>query len=154
MTGDTEPMATPTAALTEEEVASFVADWYRKLDVHAPADAVAAMVTDDVEFQLPEGPVIGVNAFRDWYEGVIRIFFDEIHTVESVGVSWKDQRVLVKVLVNWQARRWSPPAARSQWIGFDVDQDWEVLRSTATGRPVITRYVVNELRLMPGSPPL
>jgi hypothetical protein len=112
------------------------------------------MVTDDVEFQLPEGPVIGVDAFREWYEGVIRIFFDEIHVVESVSVSWKDQRALVQVRINWQARRWRPPAARSQWIGFNIDQDWEVLRSQTTGRPLIARYVVNEVRPMPGSPPL
>jgi SnoaL-like domain len=154
MTDGTETMTTSTTAPTRQEVASFVADWYRNLDVHAPTDAVAAMVTDDVEFQLPEGPVIGVSAFRDWYEGVIRIFFDEVHTVERVAVSWKDQRALVKVRVNWQARRWRPPAARSQWIGFDIDQDWDVLRSAATGRLVIARYVVNELRPMPGSPPL
>ena len=99
-------------------------------------------------------PVIGVAAFREWYEGVVRIFFDEIHVVERTTVSWKDQRALVKVLVNWQARRWSPPAARSQWIGFDADQDWEMIRSAASGRPLIARYVVNELRPMPGSSPL
>jgi hypothetical protein len=154
MTDGTEAMTKSTAPLTREEIAPFVAEWYRYLDVHAPVDTVAAMVTDDVEFQLPEGPVIGVGAFREWYEGVIRIFFDEVHTVQRVTVSWRDQRALVKVLVNWQPRRWNPPAARSQWLGFDVDQDWEMVRSAATGRPLVARYVVNELRPMPGSPPL
>ena len=154
MTDGTETMTKSTAALTREEIAPFVAEWYRNLDVHAPVDTVAAMVTDDVEFQLPEGPLIGVGAFREWYEGVIRIFFDEIHVVEQVSVSWKDRRALVQVRINWQARRWRPPAARSQWIGFNIDQDWEVLRSQTRGRPLIARYVVNELRPMPGSPPL
>lgn len=149
-----ESMTKAPAALTREEIAAFVADWYRKLDVHAPFDAVAAMVADDVEFQLPEGPVIGIEAFRAWYEGVIRIFFDEIHVVHQAAVSWKDQRALVDVRINWQARRWYPPAARSQWIGFDIDQDWEMLRAPTVGRPVIARYVVNEVRPMPGSPPL
>ena len=158
MTDSRETIMTPEtkwgAALTSEEIEIFAADWYRKLDRHAPSDELAAMVADNVELQLPEGPVIGVDGFRDWYEGVIRIFFDEIHVVDRVLVSWKDQRALVKVLVNWQARRWSPPAARSQWIGFDADQDWEMIRSATTGRPLIARYVVNELRPMPGSPPL
>ncbi len=141
-------------ALMREEIEDFAADWYRKLDIHAPSDALVAMVADDVELQLPEGPVRGAEAFRAWYEGVIRIFFDEIHVLERVTVSWKEQRALVRVLVNWQARRWSPPAARSQWIGFDADQEWEMVRSAATGRPVIARYVVNALTPMPGSPPL
>jgi SnoaL-like domain len=154
MTNGTETMTKSTTALTRQEVESFVAEWYRNLDVHAIVDTVAAMVTDDVEFQLPEGPVIGVDPFREWYEGVIRIFFDEVHTVERVVVSWTDRRALVQVRINWQARRWRPPAARSQWIGFNIDQDWEVLRSETTGRPLIARYVVNEVRPMPGSPPL
>ncbi len=142
------------AALSQEEVEAFAVDWYRKLDRHAPSEELTAMVAEDVDLQLPEGPVIGVAAFREWYEGVVRIFFDEIHVVERTTVSWKNQRALVKVLVNWQARRWSPPAARSQWIGFDADQDWEMIRSAASGRPLIARYVVNELRPMPGSPSL
>ena len=142
------------APLTRQEVEAFAAEWYRKLDRHAPPEELAAMVADDVELQLPEGPVIGAAAFRAWYEGVIRIFFDEIHVVDRTAVSWKDQRALVKVLVNWQARRWSPPAARSLWIGFEADQDWEMIRSPASGRPIIARYVVNALSPMPGSPPL
>jgi SnoaL-like domain len=154
MTDGTETMTKSAAPLTREEIVPFVAEWYRNLDVHAPVDTLAAMVTDDVEFQLPEGPVIGVDAFREWYEGVIRIFFDEVHTVTRIAVSWSDRRALVKVVVNWQFRRWRPPAAHSQWGGFDVDQDWELLRSAASGRPLIARYVVNELRPMPGSPPL
>lgn len=142
------------AALSREEVEAFAVDWYRKLDRHAPSEELTAMVAEDVDLQLPEGPVIGVAAFREWYEGVVRIFFDEIHVVERTTVSWKDQRALVKVLVNWQARRWSPPAARSQWIGFEADQDWEMIRSPVSGRPIIARYVVNALSPMPGSPPL
>jgi hypothetical protein len=47
-----------------------------------------------------------------------------------------------------------PPAPRSEWLGFDAFQTWEVVRSPETGRVVIARYVVNELRPMPGSPVL
>jgi hypothetical protein len=146
--------ANTSAALTRREIEAFAIDWYRKLDIHAPPDALVAMVADDVEFQLPEGAVIGVDAFRTWYEGVIRIFFDESHVVGRVAVSWKDQRALVQVVVNWQARRWTPPAAHSQWIGFDAYQDWEMIRSAVTGQPLMARYAVRELRPMPGSPPL
>lgn len=163
--------------LTREEIDSFAHDWYRKLDVHAPPQELVAMVATDrmqyqevreiepytqselfhlvdappVEFVLPEGVLRGVEAFRGWYEGVIRIFFDEVHVLDRVEVSWQGRHALVKVGVNWQARRWNAPAPRSEWIGFDVDQDWVMVRSASTGQPVILRYVVNELRPMPGS---
>jgi hypothetical protein len=51
-------------------------------------------------------------------------------------------------------RRWTAPNPRSQWIGFDAFQTWELVRLPETRKPVIARYVVDELRPMPGSPPL
>lgn len=141
--------------LTKQEIDDFAADWYRKLDIHAPSEELVAMVAErDLEFHLPEGPVIGVDAFRRWYEGVVQIFFDEVHVIRKVGVSWRNGRALVDIVVNWQARRWTPPAPRSQWLGFDAYQQWEMIRSPSLGRAVIVRYVVNELRAMPGSPAL
>jgi hypothetical protein len=166
--------------LSDYEIQAFAREWYQKLDQHAPADELVVMVAPDgmsyyeerqfsppiadrifdlvqappLEFVLPEGTLTGVAAFRSWYEGVARIFFDEVHVLNRVEVSWEGARSPVKVIVNWQARRWSPPAPRSQWIGFDADQDWVMVRNAETGRPVILRYVVNALNPMPGSPPL
>jgi hypothetical protein len=114
--------------------------------------ALELLPAPTLEFVLPEGVRTGVAAFREWYGGVIRIFFDEVHSVTEVRLTGvRGGMVGVKVLVNWQARRWRPPHPRSEWIGFDADQDWELVREAATGLPVITRYVVNELRPMPGS---
>ncbi len=141
-------------SFSRAEIEAFVADWYRKLDIHAPAEELISMVADQVEMQFPEGTVRGVEEFRAWYEGVIRLFFDELHTVTRVGIVWRDDRCLVDVVVNWQARRWNPPAPRSEWIGFDAYQRWELIASPASGRPVVVRYIVDELRAMPGSPPL
>lgn len=147
--------------LSRTEIEAFVTDWYRKLDQHAPSEQMVAMLAEQgLEFQLPEGPLTNREAFREWYAGglimpgVINLFFDEVHTVRQVGVSWRDRRALVDVVVNWQARRWRPPAPRSEWIGFDAYQHWEMIRSPATGRPVIVQYIVDELRPMPGSRPL
>ena len=36
--------------------------------------------------QFPEGRLNGVEAFRHWYEGVIRLFFDELHTITKVSI--------------------------------------------------------------------
>jgi hypothetical protein len=141
--------------LSQAEIEAFVAIWYRKLDIHAPWDELQPLVAEQgLEMQFPEGSISGVEAFRKWYEGVIRIFFDEVHTVTRVSTTWKDDRAVVDVVVNWQARRWRPPAPRSEWLGFDAYQQWDMIRPPASGGPVILRYVVNELRPMPGSIPL
>lgn len=142
-------------SLSQAEIEAFVAAWYRKLDVHAPWEELLPLVAEQgLEMRFPEGSISGVEAFRNWYEGVIRIFFDEVHTVTRVSATWKDGRALVDVVVNWQARRWRPPAPRSEWLGFDAYQQWDMIRSPASGSPVVLRYVVSELRPMPGSKPL
>jgi hypothetical protein len=152
---DANRPATGETGLSTGEIDSFVADWYRRLDEHVPAAEVAAMVSDgELEFRLPETTLRTAAEFETWYEGVIRIFFDEVHTVTNVEVTGDPLRPRVRVVVNWQARRWRPPAPRSEWIGFDAFQQWELVRSPATGRPVIVRYAVETLRPMAGSPPL
>lgn len=156
--------AANTGSLTYEEIEKFVAEWFRKLDLHVPADQLLPLVADsNLEMRFPERQVNGLEEFRDWYAGdpagersmgVIHLFFDEVHTVDRLAVSWRDERALVDIVVNWQARRWRAPAARSEWVGFIAYQHWEMIRSVSTGCPVISRYVVNELRPLPGSQPL
>lgn len=151
-----------TVPLTSGEIEAFAADWYRKLDQHVDAAELLPMLTTTgLEFVLPEGPLTTLDQFRCWYAGgrdgdrvfpgVINAFFDEVHTLTRVGVGGPPARPVVDVVVNWQARRWRPPAPHSEWIGFDAFQRWEMVRDAPSGRPVIARYVVNELRPMPGS---
>ncbi len=142
--------------LSQAEIEAFVAAWYRKLDIHAPWAELQPLVAEQgLEMQFPEGAISGVEDFRNnWYERVIRTFFDEVHTVTRVSTTWEADRAVVDVVVNWQARRWRPPAPRSEWLGFDVTQQWEMIRSPASGSPVIRRYVVQDLQPMPGSKPL
>jgi len=147
--------------LTRDEIRAFAADWYRKLDVHVPAGDIAPLVLDEgLEFVVPEATLRSRQEFGDWYAGggdhpgVINLFFDEVHTLSQVEATSEGPDAEVKVVVNWQGRRWTPPAARSEWFGFDAFQTWRMIRSPETGRPVIARYVVDEMRPMPGSPSL
>ena len=96
--------------LSQAEIEAFVAAWYRKLDMHAPAEELLPLVSEQclviqvmeecLEMHFPEGRLNGADEFRRWYEGVIRIFFDELHTVTRVKTSWQDGRALVEVVVN------------------------------------------------------
>ena len=142
------------APLTEDEVKRFMERWYLELlDTHAPADDLAACVADDAEMRFPEVTVYGIDAFRDWYDRIVTTFFDEVHTItrNDATVAPDGQSAEVKVDVNWQAKVWIPPAAKSQWIGFDAGQTHKVVRSAKTGEPVIQVYGVDTFVAMPGS---
>jgi hypothetical protein len=138
--------------LTDAEVRALVKDWYLKLDVHAPEVELLPMLLDNgLEMTFPEATLHGWAQFEGWYQTVARIFFDEVHELKEVKVIMAGDMAKVDVIVNWQARRWKPPAAKSEWLGFDAIQYWEVKRSPLTGKAVISNYVVKELRPMKGS---
>jgi hypothetical protein len=98
--------------------------------------------------------VRGQSEFQRWYEGVTRIFFDEIHTMKTLQITPKGDQADVQLVVNWQARRWNAPAPKSEWIGFDAAQRWIVRRSPQSQKPIIVTYIVDALTPMPGSPAL
>jgi hypothetical protein len=137
--------ATLTTTITETEVRQLATQWYRKLDVHAPLVELLPMVHVDAEMKFPEATLRGLADFEAWYERVIRIFFDEVHTVRDVQVEPQGESVRVKVVVRWEASVWTPPAAYSQRIKLDAYQTWTVRRDEVTDRPVITEYIVDEL---------
>jgi len=56
----------------------------------------------------------------------------------------------VKVVVNWQAKIWNAPAPKSEWLGFDAFQTWELVAG-GDGSPQIRTYIVDALEPMPGS---
>jgi hypothetical protein len=140
------------APLTAAEVQALAANWYRKLDVHAPLTELLPMLSDqDLEMQFPEATLHGRAEFEAWYEGVIRIFFDEVHALKHVAVELQDDEAHVQIVVHWEASTWKAPAASSQRIKLDAYQTWTVRRSPESGRPVIAVYTVDRLAYEPDS---
>jgi hypothetical protein len=138
--------------LTEDEIKDLADQWYKALDVHAPVEELHAMLLDKGnEMVWPEGPTHGHAEFTGWYDRVTRIFFDEVHTVTKVDSKIDGESASVEVVVNWQAKVWNPPEPKSKWLGFDAYQTWEVVRSPESSKAVIKRYVVDDLKPMPGS---
>lgn len=139
-------------AMYKAEIARFVTEWYRKLDVHASQVELMPMLAKrGLRMKFPEATLVGQAAFEAWYQGVMRIFFDEAHQVRSVKVRIRDARAKVAVVVRWEASRWRPPAARSDRIILDAYQTWEIRRSAATGGPEIVTYSVDRIRYVKGS---
>ncbi len=138
--------------LSVQEVETFVKAWYNFLDIHAPQVDFINMVSDEELFMVfPEATLEGVAAFEGWYQGVIRIFFDEVHIVKTVESQINGETAEVKIVVQWEASKWNPPARYSDRIKLDAYQTWTVKRSSKTGKPVITKYTVDKLKYHDGS---
>ena len=82
---------------------------------------------------------------------MIRIFFDEVHTVKEVTPIIHGNQAEVHVVVEWQASVWNPPQAKSSRIVLDADQTWTLRRSSRNGSIEITNYTVNGLNYHEGS---
>jgi hypothetical protein len=130
--------------ITEEEVRRFATAWFVALDVHTPQEQCATMVADEgLEMIFPEKPLHGVGDFLAWYAGgtysdgetapgVINIFFDEVHTLQNVHVVERisDDKVKVRVIVEWQASWIDPPGTpRPKRTSMEATQDWTLRRS-------------------------
>ncbi len=141
------------SAITQAEVQELAEVWYKKLDVHAPLEEFKPLLADSgVKMVFPEATVEGWEGFSGWYERVIGIFFDEVHTLKEVTTTPKgDNKAEVKVVVKWEASVWKPPAPTSERIVLDAYQTWEVQRSPETGKPVVLTYIVDELKYYEGS---
>lgn len=140
------------ASLSESEIQQLAADWYHLLDIHAPLeDLIPLLADEDLFFKFPEGPASTRAGFAEWYDRVTNLFFNETHTLTDVRVSPAGDHADVTVVVNWQAYTWTPPDAKSKWLGFDATQTWVVRRSPETQKPIIVKYIVEELTPMNGS---
>lgn len=135
-----------------EAIEKLARDWYAALDTHEPTPTLVAMLdTADLRMVFPEATLTGVESFVGWYEGVIRIFFDEVHSVQSVTVNaLRGDEADITVAVRWEASRWNPPAAKSDRIRLIAYQTWTV-RFDAAGQPKIKTYTVDRLDYLPGS---
>ncbi|KAM3100298.1 nuclear transport factor 2 family protein [Phormidesmis sp. 146-12] len=139
------------AALTQTELQEFAEAWYQKLDVHEPLENYLPLLAEDVEMVFPEATVRGFAGFTGWYERVVSIFFDEVHTVKDVKtISTSEDATDVKVVVKWEASVWNAPEPYSKRIVLDAYQTWTVKRSTL-GTPVVATYIVDELKYYEGS---
>ncbi|WP_426061839.1 hypothetical protein [Hymenobacter sp. B1770] len=137
--------------LTEDSIKAMVADWYQKLDVHVPMVEVLPLLADkELEMVFPEVTIYGHAGFEGWFQRVIRIFFDEVHTVKVADATINGDTADVKVVVQWEASMWNAPESRSKRIVADAFQTWQVKTGPA-GTPVITRYVVDGLEYHEGS---
>ncbi len=138
-------------ALTNKNIKEMVVAWYKKLDVHAPMTEILPYLVDDgLKMVFPEATVEGWAGFEGWYQRVIRIFFDEVHTVKVCEAEISGDEAQVKIVVQWEASVWNAPEAKHQRIVLDAYQTWAVI-ANSEGKPVVKTYIVDNLKYHEGS---
>jgi hypothetical protein len=132
-------------------VAQFIHDWFEVLDVHAPLEETLKLVAaEGLVMRLPEVTAYGIEGFTEWYERVIGVFFDEIHTIHALQITLGEP-AKVEMILQWEPTIWSPPAAKSTRKSFFAAQTWELLRSPDTQKTCIVTYNVDYFIPAPGS---
>ena len=72
-------------SITLEQIKTFVAAWYRALDIHEPIGiAYTFLASEGLNMQFPDGDIRDYASFKKWYERVTTLFFDENHYVQTV----------------------------------------------------------------------
>lgn len=116
--------------LTEDEIAEFVLAWFQALDRHVPVEEAYRFLADeDLEVTFPDGDITGFDSFKQWYDRVTNLFFDENHTVQSIDSDIVGDEATLDIVVGWQASWWEPPAAKSKRTSMNATQRWTVRRS-------------------------
>ena len=145
--------------LTLDEIKRFVAAWYLALDQHAPLDDIYKLLADEglnVQFPGPTGDIRNRASFSAWYDGpqgVINIFFDENHYVQTVEAQIHGDEAVLDIVVGWQASWWEKPDAKSKRVSMDATQRWTVRRSSknAYGLEIVTyNATVEPFKYAPG----
>jgi hypothetical protein len=113
---------------------------------------ILPMLADEgLTMVFPEATLEGHAGFEGWYQTVIRLFFDEVHELGEFKAEIKGDTAYIKLVVHWEASRWNPPARFSDRLNVDAYQTWEMKRSPVTGKPIVTKYVVDDIKYREGS---
>jgi hypothetical protein len=140
--------------ITLEQIKRLVAAWYLALDQHDPIESCYRLLADrDLNVQFPDGDIRDQAGFKQWYDRVTNLFFDESHVVQSVEAEIKGDEADIMVIVGWQASWWEAPAAKSKRVSMDATQAWTVRRSAknAYGLEIVTyNATVEPFKYAPG----
>ena len=140
--------------ITDQQIKSFVAAWYRALDFHVPLDEIYTLLADKgLNMQFPDGNMKDYASFKLWYDRVTNLFFDENHYVQTVDAKIDGDDAVLDIVVGWQASLWEAPSAKSKRVSMDATQRWTVRRSkkNAFGLEIVTyNATVEPFKYTPG----
>jgi len=90
--------------ITQEQIKTFVAAWYRALDNHDGIEECYPLLAENgLNMQFPDGDIRDYAGFKKWYDRVTNLFFDENHYVQTIEATISGDQTVVDIIVSWQA---------------------------------------------------
>ena len=95
---------TDQTALADTEIRALATEWFGGLNEHRPmVDMLPLLATDGLRMVFPESTLTTMAEFETWYQGVIRLFFDQDHIIRDVTIRPNGSEADVDVVVIWKA---------------------------------------------------
>lgn len=142
------------APLSELEIRQLAADFYTKLDHHAPVEEITPFLNladKSFKMQFPSSTLHNQEEFNQWYKNAINTFYDEIHAVKEITVEANGDRADVDAIIHWEGSSWKAPGANSKRFVADAQHNWVVVRSPDTFKPIYKNYIVHKIDFAPDS---
>lgn len=142
------------APLSELEIRQMAANFYAKLDQHAPTEEITPFLNladKSFKMQFPSSTLHNLEEFNQWYKNAINTFYDEIHAVKKISVKAHADHADVNAIIHWEGSTWKSPSAYSKRVVADAQHTWVVVRSPETFKPIYKSYIVHKLDFDPDS---
>lgn len=107
----------------------------------------------DLEISMGGFAWHGYRGLEDHMTGSKAQYFDQHFEPKSISVEVSGTEATVKSEVQWNARHWAFPAARSEEIRAIYTHTWKVRRSPQSGKPVVVLNHVDHMRYVEGYAP-
>jgi hypothetical protein len=139
--------------LREEEVKQLVLTFWKMQEEKAHLVDLMEVTAPDLEISMGEFAWHGYRGLEEHQMGSKAQFFDQHFEPISISVELSGEEATVTSEVQWNARHWTFPAAKSQEIKAIYSHTWKVRRSPDTGKVVVVLNHVDHMRYVEGYEP-
>jgi hypothetical protein len=139
--------------LTEEEVKQLILTFWKMQEEKAHLVDLMKVTAPDLEISMGEFAWHGYRGLEDHQMGSKAQFFDQHFEPRRISVELSRGGAIVKSEVQWNARHWTFPAAKSQEIRAIYSHAWKARRSSDTGKAVVVLNHVDHMRYVEGYEP-
>ena len=132
--------------ITLSEAKTLATHFYRLMDGHVPVDVYRSVI-DPETIIVGHGSTVlkGWSEFQQWYDGVTRACFDQVHTISDVSMVTSGLPATVQIVARWQASKWKAPAPRTGAIDAVATHHLTISRDT-DGDPVVSGYIMTDVK--------
>jgi hypothetical protein len=139
--------------LTEQEVKQLILTFWKLQEEKAHLVDLMEVTAPDLEISMGDFAWHGYRGLEDHQMGSKDQYFDQHFEPRSISVELSGEEATVKSEVQWNARHWTFPAAKSQEIKAIYSHTWKVRRSPDTGKVVVVLNHVDHMRYVEGYEP-